>query len=191
MSRAALRSPGHVASPATGPAPGSRMERRLAKRRRNRRRLVGAVCIAGLVCLAGGAVVIAAAHPRRQHALSDTKRSSSTTSTTIAAAAHQVVTGDGDLFSDPSVASYLAGTTDNVTAGVYDEVTGYTSPYRPDVAEQAASIMKVDILATLLAQDQAGGQALTPADQGLSQDMIEESDNDDAQSLWTAEGGAT
>jgi hypothetical protein len=51
--------------------------------------------------------------------------------------------------------------------------------------------MKVDILATLLAQDQAGGQALTPADQGLSQDMIEESDNDDAQSLWTAEGGAT
>jgi hypothetical protein len=167
------------------------MERRIAKRRRQRRRLVGAVCIAGLVCLAGGAVVIAAAHPRRHHALSDTKGSPSTTSTTIAAAAHEVAPGNADLFSDPTVASYLAGTTDNVTAAVYDEVTGYTSLYRPGVAEQTASIVKVDILATLLAQDQADGQALSPADQGLSQDMIEESDNDDAQSLWNAEGGAT
>jgi beta-lactamase class A len=148
------------------------------------------VCIAGLVSLAGGAVVMAVGHPRRQHALSDAKVSSSATSTTIAAAAHQVVPGDGNLFSDPAVASYLAGATDDVTAAVYDEVTGITSLYRPGVVEQTASIIKVDILATLLAQDQADGHALTPADQGLSQNMIEESDNDAAQSLWDAEGGA-
>ena len=77
-----------------------------------------------------------------------------------------------------------------MTAAVYDDVTGRTSLYRPGTAEDTASIMKVDILATLLAQDQAAGQALTPADQALAQSMIEESDNDDAQSLWDEEGGA-
>jgi hypothetical protein len=106
------------------------------------------------------------------------------------AAAHHVVPGSGDVFSDPAVASYLAGTTDDMTAAVYDKVTGYTSLYRPGIAETMASIIKVDILATLLAQDQASGQAMTPGDQALAQDMIEESDNDDAQSLWNAEGGA-
>ncbi len=46
--------------------------------------------------------------------------------------------------------------TDNLTAAVYDNVTGTTSLYRPGVAEDTASIMKVDILATLLAQAPGG-----------------------------------
>ena len=74
---------------------------------------------------------------------------------------------------------------------VYDDGTGETSVYCPGVAEDAASIMKVDILSTLLAEDQAHGAALTTAQDGLSQDMIEHSDNADAQDLWEAEGGAT
>ena len=100
--------------------------------------------------------------------------------------------GAGDLFTQPSVESYLvANSTEDVTAAVYDEVTGRTSLYRPDTAEVTASIMKVDILATLLAQSQTSGQALTPMEQTLSQRMIELSDNDDAQDLWDSEGGAT
>jgi Beta-lactamase enzyme family len=51
--------------------------------------------------------------------------------------------------------------------------------------------MKVDILATLLAQSQAQGQPLTSDQQELAQEMIEESDDDDAQDLWDAEGGAS
>jgi Beta-lactamase enzyme family len=167
------------------------MDRRRAKRhRRHRRQLVGAVCVAGLVCLAGGVIIVAHQPARRAQRQSVRTGSSSATSTTIVAAAHQVVPGSGDVFSDPAVASYLAGTTDDVTAAVYDEVTGSTSIYRPGIAETTASIIKVDILATLLAQGQASGQAITPGDQALAQDMIEESDNDDAQSLWDAEGGA-
>lgn len=140
-------------------------------------------------------MIIVAHHPTRrvQRQSVRTGRSSSSpssTSTTIMAAAHQVVPGSGDVFSDPAVASYLAGMTDDMTAAVYDEATGYTSLYRPGIAETTASIIKVDILATLLAQGQASGQALTPGDQALAQDMIEISDNDDAQSLWNAEGGA-
>jgi hypothetical protein len=88
------------------------------------------------------------------------------------------------------VAAYLAADgAEDVTAAVYDDVTGRTSLYRPGTAEKTASIMKVDILATLLAQDQADGQSLTAADQALPQSMIQESD-DDAQSLWDEEGGA-
>jgi hypothetical protein len=46
--------------------------------------------------------------------------------------------------------------------------------------------MKVDILATLLAQAETQDRALS-ADE---QEMIEESDDNDAQDLWDEEGGA-
>jgi hypothetical protein len=113
-----------------------------------------------------------------------------TTTSTIAAASQRVTTG-ADLFAAPSVAAYLAGATGDVTAAVYDDVTGQTSIYRPGVAEDTASIMKVDILATLLDEGQADDQPLSPGDQELAEDMIEQSNNDDAQDLWDSEGGAT
>jgi beta-lactamase class A len=114
-----------------------------------------------------------------------------TTGSTVRTAAHHTTPGAADLFTQPPVEAYLtAHSAEDVTAAVYDDVTGRTSLYRPDTAEVTASIMKVDILATLLAQSQARGQALTPADQTLSQSMIELSDNDDAQDLWDSEGGA-
>jgi beta-lactamase class A len=89
------------------------------------------------------------------------------------------------------VANYLASAPDNVTAAVYDEVSGLTWVYRPGVAQETASIMKVDILATLLAKAQASGQGLPAGLQDLSVDMIEQSDDADAQQLWDTEGGAT
>jgi hypothetical protein len=146
------------------------------------------VCLVGLSGLAGAVLVTRPAGPARRSALSS--KSSSTTST-ILAATQPVTSTSGDLFAEPSVASYLAGSTYDVTAAIYDEVTGTTSLYRPAVAETTASITKVDILTTLLAQDQADGATLTPAEQDLSQDMIEQSDNDDAQALWDGEGSAS
>ncbi len=142
-----------------------------------------------LVGVAGGAYALRAAPPRRPSQQAN-RRGNTTTGSTAVAASQRVSPGDGDLFTLPAVASYLAGTTDGLTAAVYDEVTGVTSLYRPGVAESTASIMKVDILATLLAQGQADGDALSPNDQSLSVDMIEHSDNDDAQDLWDAEGGS-
>jgi beta-lactamase class A len=95
-----------------------------------------------------------------------------------------------DVFADPAVSAYLASTTGSVTAAVYNGVTGKTALFRPGVAEDTASIMKVAILATLLDQFQSDGGTLTAAEQQLSLDMIEQSDNQDAQDLWDAEGGA-
>jgi hypothetical protein len=53
-----------------------------------------------------------------------------------------------------------------------------------------ASIVKVDILVTLLYQAQETGQALTAEDQDLATTMIENSDNDSASDLYDDVGGA-
>ncbi len=143
--------------------------------------------------MAGVAVVTRPTGPARRTDHSSSKKSgvNGFTTSTVAAASHRLTPGESDLFTEPSVAAYLgSNSAEDLTAAVYDDVTGRTSVYRPGTAEETASIMKVDILATLLAQDQADGQSLTPTEQSLIQSMIEESDNDDAQDLWDGEGGA-
>ena len=145
------------------------------------------LCAVGLVGLGGGFLILRGPTPTRRAPQAQARKRTPP----VIAVTHHVAPGPQDLFTLPSVAAYLAGVTDNLTAAVYDDVTGQTSVYRPGVAEDTASIMKVDILATLLAEDQAHGEALTTAEDGLSQGMIEHSDNDDAQDLWEAEGGAT
>jgi beta-lactamase class A len=94
-------------------------------------------------------------------------------------------------FKRPSLRAYLAHRGGRVSAPVYDITRGTTYLYGPNVREQTASIMKVDILATLLHERQRSGLGLSPAQQSLARDMIEESDNDDAQKLWDQEGGST
>lgn len=183
-------------NPGTGASdrPVSRKERRRARSRRRRRNLIGVACVLGLACAAGAVVKIRTPDPVRRASLQSPrkggKKPTSTTST-ITAATQRVTTRIEDLFDAPGVAAYLAGTTEDVTAAVYDDVTGVTSVYRPGVAQDTASTMKVDILATLLAQGQSSGQALTPAEQSIAVPMMEASDNDDAQDLWDSEGGAT
>jgi beta-lactamase class A len=147
---------------------------------------------------AGAVVVLGGGSPspvrRADQPAAPRRGAAGTTSTrsTAAAASHHVTPGSADLFTAPPVAAYMTATMpEDVTAAVYDDVTGFTSVYRPATPEITGSSMKVDILAALLAQNQASGQSLTPAQQALSQSMIEESDNDDAQSLWDQEGGAS
>ncbi len=95
-----------------------------------------------------------------------------------------------DPFDSPSLRTYLAHRSGDVSAAAYDVDTGATYLYRPQVREQTASIVKVDILATLLHQAQRRGRGLTAAEKALAQPMIEMSDNGDASALWNQEGGA-
>ena len=88
-----------------------------------------------------------------------------------------------------SATNYLATRTGDITAAVYDASTGRTWTLRPGDAQATASIVKVDIMSTLLAQTTSTGQQLSTVDQNLMTTMIEESDNDSATSLWTAAGG--
>ena len=88
----------------------------------------------------------------------------------------------------PAISSYVATRADNVTVGVEDLTTGQIYQFRPGLVENTASTLKVDILATLLAQAQAAGRPLTPEEQSLAVPMIEESLDSAADSLWTTLG---
>ena len=87
-------------------------------------------------------------------------------------------------------APYLGGREGVVSAAVYDLSTGQLWSIGPGQPQAEASIVKVDILETLLTQAGTGG-ALSGADADLAQGMIEDSDNDSATDLWDAAGGAS
>jgi Beta-lactamase enzyme family len=87
-----------------------------------------------------------------------------------------------------AAASYAEGRSGDVLAAVYDVTTGQSWHLGHGPAQAEASVVKLDILETLLARQ--GGAGLSPGDQSLSQSMIEDSDNDAATSLWDEAGGA-
>jgi beta-lactamase class A len=88
----------------------------------------------------------------------------------------------------PAVQKYLADRYGTVRVAVYDLATGQEWSLGDGAAQAEASIVKVNILETLLSQRPDG---LTASDQALAQEMIEDSDNDAATSLWDEVGGAT
>jgi len=87
-----------------------------------------------------------------------------------------------------AAASYLAGRSGTVLAAVYDVRTGQSWRLGDGRAQPEASVVKLDIIETLLAEQ--GGAALPASDRALAQAMIENSDNDAATSLWDDAGGA-
>ncbi|HWD65327.1 MAG TPA: serine hydrolase [Solirubrobacteraceae bacterium] len=78
----------------------------------------------------------------------------------------------------------------NVTAAVEDLWTGRTYVYRPRVAVETASIVKLDILETLLRRHQLRRTPLSAWESATAQRMIEQSDNASAAALWNEVGGA-
>ena len=86
-----------------------------------------------------------------------------------------------------AVDRYLARRSGTVLAAVYDVGTGQSWRLGDGPAQDEASVVKVDILETLLSA--SDGTGLSSGDQGLAEHMIEASDNDSATSLWYAAGG--
>jgi len=125
-------------------------------------------------------------HPATQ--LSPSTPVSSEPSTTIVPPTTPSTSADSPL--GPAVTSYVDGREGTVTAAVEDLSTGQTWTLHPGVAEATASIVKVDIMESLLAKSTATGQPLTAEEQAELTPMIEESDNDSATALWDAAGGA-
>ncbi len=93
-----------------------------------------------------------------------------------------------DLFS-PALVAALNARAGVISASVLDLHTGISYQYRPGQLGITASIVKVEILGTLLAHAQAAHRALTPGEQSLATRMIEVSDNDAATALWNEVGG--
>jgi hypothetical protein len=88
-----------------------------------------------------------------------------------------------DPFRTPAMASYVATRQGTISAAVENLNTGVTYLYHPGVSVQTASIVKVDILETLLHSEQDKGP-LDADDAALATGMIENSNNDDATDLW-------
>jgi Beta-lactamase enzyme family len=87
-----------------------------------------------------------------------------------------------------TAASYVGSRSGTVVAAVYDVAAGQMWTLGPQHPQAEASIVKLDILETLYAQ-QGNGPALAGTDQSLAQQMMEDSDNAAATSLWNAVGG--
>jgi Beta-lactamase enzyme family len=92
-------------------------------------------------------------------------------------------------FLNARFAAYLHDRTNLVTAAVYDVQSGKTYVYDPGVREKTASMAKIDILADLLYEHQQSDTSLTPKQTKLATSMIEQSNNNSANKLFTAIGG--
>jgi len=104
----------------------------------------------------------------------------------------QDVAGIDPLTTAP-VKRYLAGRKGGVTAAVEDLNTGREWQLNPAARDQTASIVKVDILETLLHEHGSATSALgtAAADATTAEEMIEASNDADASALWNAVGGAS
>jgi beta-lactamase class A len=106
-----------------------------------------------------------------------------------AAAGSATAPGPRDPFGTVA-ASYLSSRAGTVLAAVYDIGTGRTWHLGEGQPQAEASVVKVDVLETLLAeQDQDDGTGLSASDRSLAEQMIEDSDNAAATLLWYEVGG--
>ncbi len=89
-----------------------------------------------------------------------------------------------------AVQKLVASARGQVTAAVEDLKTHQEWLLNHGNRDQTASIVKADILETLLHQSGRTAAGLASVETDTAEDMIEESDNDDATDLWDQVGGA-
>ncbi len=165
-------------------------ERRAAAERRRRRRRRSQLRLAGLVVVILVVVLII---------VEASGGSSNPTSATNAASTHAkapaksrtaTTTKATDPLTTAVMARLLAGRDGTVSAAVLDLSTHKEWVLHPGVRDQTASIVKANILETLLYQAQENGTPLADVETDTAQEMIDASDDDDATELWNTIGGA-
>jgi beta-lactamase class A len=90
----------------------------------------------------------------------------------------------------PALVAALNSRAGVISASVLDLTTGIAYQYHPGQLSITCSVVKVEIIGTLLTQAQASGRSLTPTEQALATAMIDQSDNGAATTLWDEVGGA-
>jgi hypothetical protein len=111
-------------------------------------------------------------------------KASSRASQAAARALEPVTVQSADQELSAAVAEPVRADKDNVAVGVDDLTTGASAAFNGSKEFDTASIVKVDILATLLYQSQRAGQGIASEEQQLATTMIENSDNDSASDLY-------
>jgi beta-lactamase class A len=136
-----------------------------------------------------GCLDVAGALTRDHHRRSDRHAEAASGRSRPATPARSTAAGV-DPLATRALRRFVASRAGDVTAAVENLDTGRTYLYNPGAREQTASIMKVDILETLLREAILSDTPLDQDDAELVQGMIENSNNDDAQDLWDEEGSA-
>ncbi|MFL4903075.1 serine hydrolase [Streptomyces sp. MMS24-I2-30] len=172
------------------------MESPSARRRRRsrpsgrRRRLVhltlAALAVVGVT--AGGTVYVKARARPGAQAVSSASSPAATASAPAGKEKSVEPTVNRNALLSTAMATVAVPSGAQVSAAVLDLDSGASARYG-DAAFDTASIVKVDILATLLLQAQDAGRRLTTTEQAYASKMIENSDNDAASALWQSIGG--
>ena len=110
------------------------------------------------------------------------------TATHAAAAATHKATESAEQLLTSAVATDVTNDDDHVAIAVDDLTNGQFASYGGHDEFVTASIVKVDILATLLYQLQQADSQLSPGEEALATTMIENSDNDAASALYDDDG---
>ncbi|KPI16350.1 hypothetical protein OK074_1962 [Actinobacteria bacterium OK074] len=97
---------------------------------------------------------------------------------------------DYDALLAKAMKSVTVKSGEKVSVAVLDLGSGESATYG-DAAFDTASIVKVDILATLLLQAQDANRQLTAQEKSYATTMIQNSDNTAASALWDEIGGAS
>jgi hypothetical protein len=144
-----------------------------------------------LVCLCAGCVQTAARHDtenRPEKAGTVARRSAQAIATPTPSAAGRPSKAQQALTA--AMAPVARADDGQVTVAVDDLATGAEAAYGGKQEFVTASIVKVDILATLLYQAQQADQQLSQDEQALATTMIENSNDDAASDLYADAGGA-
>jgi beta-lactamase class A len=96
-----------------------------------------------------------------------------------------------DPLNTTALRRYILSRSGEITAAVENLHTGRIYVWNPRERAETGSIIKADILETLLHQDMVSHNPLDENTAQVVQGMIEESDNDDATQLWNQVGGAS
>ncbi|MEU0304187.1 serine hydrolase [Streptomyces sp. NPDC006175] len=155
-------------------------------RHRTRRPALSGLVTAAVLLLAGsaaGGAYLVARSPDDAHAAVTAVSSASSPSATAGRSEEPEVDLDAELAEAPSSADGA-----DVSVAVLDTESGARAAYG-DGAYDAASIVKVDILAALLLQAQDEDRELNGAEQAYAEAMIRRSDNTSATELLKVLGG--
>jgi len=172
----------------------SRAARRNHRARSSRRRPLPYIALAAVAVVgvtAGGTVYVKA------HAHSGVVSSAAAPSASASASGSREATVepvtqptvDYDALLAKAMKSVTPTGDQKVSVAVLDLTSGESATYG-STAFDTASIVKVDILATLLLQAQDAGRQLTATEKSYATTMIENSDNDSASALWRIIGKA-
>ncbi|MDV7222783.1 serine hydrolase [Streptomyces prunicolor] len=170
----------------------SRAARRNHRARSSRRRPLPYIALAAVAVVgvtAGGTVYVKA------HAHSGVVSSAAAPSASASGSREATVepvtqpTVDYDALLAKAMKSVTPTGDQKVSVAVLDLTSGESATYG-GTAFDTASIVKVDILATLLLQAQDAGRQLTATEKSYATTMIENSDNDSASALWRIIGKA-